>query len=95
MYGLYSPKKKCLMEFSTCANNGADFCNPVEFELNEFYPQGLLWVTHKINVAEKICEKGSTPWYNSGYESPTWDEEYYGQLIVVDLELAEYKKLLQ
>ena len=95
MYGLYSKKQKCLMAFSTSANHG-EFCNEVEYSLNSFF-DGIdnLWITHRREIAEKICEDGPTKWYNASYTHPIWADDYYGQLVVVNFNETPLENFLK
>ena len=78
LYGLYSEKQKCLMAVDVSANDG-EFCTSVEVSLFKFFDGDTLWVGTEAE-ANNVCEKGSTEWYNACFKSPSWPEDYYGDL---------------
>lgn len=89
LYGLYSQKQDRLMSFSFSSNSG-DFCNDTKCNLSGYSSVDNLWITNKKEIAENICVKGSTEWYNSSFETPTWSEDYFGELSVVNLNEVEF-----
>lgn len=85
LYGLYSKKQDCLMSFDASSNSDGGFCVDVAFSLNSYNKSDtFLWTTTNIKTAEEVV-KSSAAWYNASYETPEWNEDYYGELEVAIL----------
>lgn len=84
IYALKSKKRNCLMSFSHSSNEDGDFCGDCSCELSSAIDnESRLWLSQNFKVATNIAEKPDTKWYNSDYEHPMWNIEYYGKLEVV------------
>jgi hypothetical protein len=81
-YGLYSKKRNTLL--------GASFDYHDEFgvlvELTSYGGYGdVLWNTVDKRIADRVTENTVPAWYNGSWTTPTYDETYYGELTVVNL----------
>jgi hypothetical protein len=82
LYGLYSEKHNKLM----AANFSTDNLYGVLVDLSPYFGiDDVLWNTTDKSIADRICENDSVSWYNASWTSPTYNKDYYGELVVVDL----------
>lgn len=85
LYGLYSETKQCYMGADFTSNDGADCAVDVEVQLSAWTGYGPIWHTTKKSDAEDVAQMGPAGWYNADWDSPTWNQQYYGDLTVVEL----------
>lgn len=80
-YSLLNKKTQKLVEYTTSANTGRDFCVDVMYTLCENGEQ--VWLVDSYETANNVHSNPSTPWYNAGYTSPDFD------LDMADYEVVE------
>jgi len=86
LYGLYSKKHKKLI----AAHFTSDESYGTLVELTLYYDNDVLWTTPDKLIAETVCSN-SSEWYNGSWTRPAYNKEYYGELVVVDLNEFESK----
>lgn len=87
-FGLLSIRSGKLCGFSTSSNDGNEFCNSVNYILEEnrgYWDYGV-WLVNSYEQAEYV-RNNATEWYNSGYDTPSHNFEA-NDLRVVEVKLV-------
>jgi hypothetical protein len=92
MYGIRNKKTGKLLGFETTSNEGAEFCNSVEYSLEE--DSDRPWLVRAPYHARYVLEN-SAEWYNAGYATPSHTikkiEDYEVVRVKTEVEPVEQK----
>lgn len=92
MFALRHKESGKLLGFYTSSNDDMEDCGSTStrLELNPIFDN--VWVVTKRSIAEKATDV-NVDWYNAEFDTP--QNEYVGQLEVVELVLSDQLKSMQ